>query len=207
MIKTNTAQEDIDQAVTILKGGGLIAFPTETYYGLGVDPFNESALKRLFALKNRPAVKPVLLLIPSRDHLERLTNSIPPVAEKLMDSFWPGPLTIVLPARSELSELVTGGTGTVGVRISPHPVSRMLLQAYDGPLTATSANRSGERPAITGNGVKKKFGNDVDMVLGSGSTPGEKPSTLIGFSEDSIECIREGRISFADIQSALQQDV
>lgn len=207
MTLSGTVHEDIDQAVEILRGGGLIAFPTETYYGLAVDPFSESALKRLFTIKNRPAIKPVLLLIPSRDHLARLTSNVPDEAEILMDRFWPGPLTVVLSARKELSEMLTGGTGTVGVRISPHPLTHALMQAFDGPLTATSANRSGGKPAVSGEEVIDIFGDEIDMLLDGGRTPGQKPSTLVGFSEDAVECIREGCISSDAIQSALQHDV
>lgn len=141
MTLSGTVHEDIDQAVEILRGGGLIAFPTETYYGLAVDPFSESALKRLFTIKNRPAIKPVLLLIPSRDHLARLTSNVPDEAEILMDRFWPGPLTVVLSARKELSEMLTGGTGTVGVRISPPPGDA----APSGIECGFHANHSSER--------------------------------------------------------------
>ena len=194
---------DINQAAAILKDGGLIAFPTETYYGLAVDPFNEAALKRLFSVKKRPAVKPVLVLIPSREHIFQMIDAVPDAAGKLMDRFWPGPLTMVFSARRELSVMLTGGTGTVGVRISPHPIAQALLKAHGGPLTATSANISGERAAVTAAEVKNTFGNDIDMVLGGGRTPGEKPSTLIKFNGNSIECIREGCIPFSEITLAI----
>ena len=197
-------QEDFHQAAHILREGGLIAFPTETYYGLAVDPFNESALQRLFAVKNRPSVKPVLVLIPTREHLGRMTDTVPAGAERLMDRFWPGPLTMVFPARKGLSDMLTGGTGTVGVRISPHHVPQTLLQIYDGPLTATSANRSGGKAAVSEKEVHEIFGDDIDMILGSGSTPGHKPSTLIGFSGHTIECIREGCIPCVEIMQFLE---
>jgi L-threonylcarbamoyladenylate synthase len=194
---------DINQAAAILKDGGLIAFPTETYYGLAVDPFNEAALKRLFSIKKRPAVKPVLVLIPSREDIFQMIDAVPDAAGKLMDRFWPGPLTMVFSARRELSVMLTGGTGTVGVRISPHPIAQALLKAYGGPLTATSANISGEIAAVTEAEVKNTFGSDIDMVLGGGRTPGKKPSTLIKFNGNSIECIREGCIPFSEITRAI----
>ena len=203
MTHISILSNDINQAAAILSDGGLIAFPTETYYGLAVDPFNEKALKRLFTIKKRPAVKPVLVLIPSREDIFRVTDTVPDAADQLMDRFWPGPLTMVFSARKELSVILTGGTGTVGVRISPHPVAQALLQAYGAPLTATSANRSGGSPAITASEVKGIFGDDIDMVLEGGSTPGKKPSTLIKFKGNSIECIREGCIPFTEITQAL----
>ena len=198
------SQEDFHQAAQILREGGLISFPTETYYGLGVDPFNESALQRLFAIKNRPSVKPVLVLIPTRRHLKSLIDTAPAVADLLMDKFWPGPLTMVFPARKGLSEMLTGGTATIGIRISPHPVPEALLQVYGGPLTATSANRSGERAAVTDTEVKEIFGDDVDMILSGGRTPGHKPSTLVGFSDQTVDCIREGCIPCAEITEFLE---
>ena len=204
MSEINPTQEDIHQAAQILREGGLIAFPTETYYGLAVDPFNEVALQRLFAVKNRPTVKPVLVLIPSRKHLGRMTETIPVAAESLMEKFWPGPLTMVFPAQKRLSEMLTGGTGTIGVRISPHPVPQALLQVYNAPLTATSANRSGGEAAVSETDVYEIFGDDVDMILGKGRTPGHKPSTLIGFSGKNIDCIREGCIPCVEIVQFLK---
>ena len=202
MTNISILNNDIHQAASILRDGGLIAFPTETYYGLAVDPFNEKALERLFSIKKRPAVKPVLVLIPSREDIFRVTDAVPDAADQLMDRFWPGPLTMVFSARKELSSMLTGGTGTIGVRISPHPVAQALLHAYGEPLTATSANRSGGSPAITASEVEEIFGDDIDMVLEGGRTPGKKPSTLITFTGNSIECIREGCIPFSEITQA-----
>ena len=203
MTHISILNNDIHQAASILRDGGLIAFPTETYYGLAVDPFNEKSLNRLFSIKKRSAVKPVLVLIPSREDIFRVTDVVPDAADQLMDKFWPGPLTMVFSARKELSLMLTGSTGTVGVRISPHPVAQALLQAYGEPLTATSANRSGGSPAITANEVKQIFGDEIDMVLEGGRTPGKKPSTLITFNGNSIECIREGCFPFSEITQAI----
>ena len=133
-----------------------------------------------------------------------MTDVVPDIAGQLMGRFWPGPLTMVFSARKELSLLLTGDTGTVGVRISPHPVAQALLRAYGGPLTATSANRSGGKAASTESEVREIFGNDIDMVLSGGRTPGRKPSTLIGFTGNSIECIREGCIPCSEITKAIQ---
>ncbi len=199
-----TREEEIEQAAAILRDGGLIAFPTETYYGLAVDPFNESSLKRLFTVKNRPSVKPVLVLVPSRNDISRMSDAVPEAAESLMNRFWPGPLTMVFPARRELSTMLTGNTGTIGVRISSNPVAQALQNAFGGPLTATSANRSGGKAAVTEDEVREIFGGAIDMVLSGGRTSGGKPSTLIGFAGDRVECIREGCIACSEIAEAMR---
>lgn len=193
---------EIDKAASLLRAGGIVAFPTETYYGLGVDPLNEEALTRLFQVKDRPALKPVLVLVADREQLGLLAREISATARRLMDRFWPGPLTLVLPARPELSSHLTGGTGTVGVRLSPQPLASELLRIFGGPLTATSANRSGHVPAVTAAEVRAAFGSEVDLILDGGRTPGEKGSTLVGVSGSRITCIREGRLSFAEVLQA-----
>lgn len=199
------SESDIVRAAGVIREGGIVAFPTETYYGLAVDPFNESALKKLFRIKNRPEVKPVLVLVSGQDELSRVTTAIPAIAQRLMDRFWPGPLTLVLPARKELSSYITGGTNTVGVRLSSHPVAMSLLKACGIPVTATSANKSNQSPAVTANEAKRIFGNQVDLVLDGGRTPGESSSTLVGFENSGIKCIREGRIPFQEIMSYIQE--
>jgi L-threonylcarbamoyladenylate synthase len=202
--RAGTSSREIERAAAVVRGGGLIAFPTETYYGLGVDPFNERALLRLFTLKNRATVKPVLVLVADRSQVSLLASRVPHTALRLMDAFWPGPLTLVLPARADLSSLLTGGTATVGVRLSPHPDAASLVRAFGGPLTATSANRAGEPAAVTAEEVCAFFGGRVDMILDGGRTPGVQGSTLVGVGDDTVECIREGRIPFGEIRAALR---
>ncbi len=192
----------IKKAVRLLKQGGLIAFPTETYYGLGVDPFNKEALQRLFKVKRRGVDKAVLVLVADQSQVERFAYSIPAEFNKLMASFWPGPLTLVFPARSNVPELLTGGTGTVGIRQSPNSVARQLLQDFAGPITATSANRSGASPATTAAEVEEIFGSEVDLIIDGGATPGGKGSTLVGFDQE-IFCIRAGKIPFKTIRNSL----
>lgn len=193
----------IERAVAVVRQGGLIAFPTETYYGLGVDPFNEQALQRLFRLKNRGVIKPVLVLIAERQQVSLLTARVSDTAGRLMDAFWPGPLTLVLPARTSLSGLLTGGTATVGVRLSPHPGATGLVRAFGGPLTATSANLAGEPAAVTAQEVYAYFGDKVDMILDGGRTPGVQGSTLVGVGNDTVECIRRGSVPFDAILACL----
>lgn len=199
MERSGVSGREIEQAASLLRAGGIVAFPTETYYGLGVDPLNEDGLVRLFQVKNRPALKPVLVLVADREQVGLLAREISPTARTLMDRFWPGPLTLVLPACTELSPHLTGNTGTVGVRLSPHPAASELLRTFGGPLTATSANRSGHVPAVTAEEVRAAFGSEVDMVLDGGRTPGEKGSTLVGVNGNRITCIREGCIPFAEV--------
>jgi L-threonylcarbamoyladenylate synthase len=193
---------DIRIAAGTIREGGIVAFPTETYYGLAVDPFNEEALRKLFLLKGRPRLKPVLLLVADGKQLARVAVSVPAGAEKLMRHFWPGPLTLVLPARPGLSSYVTGNTGTVGVRISPHPVAGRLLAECAIPLTATSANMANGVPAVTAGEVRKIFGDRIDFVVDGGKAPGGPGSTLVGFSAGKMECIRKGRIPWGEIFEA-----
>jgi len=204
--QSGITEEQIHHAASVIQNGGLVAFPTETYYGLGADPFNEDALQQLFRVKQRSALKPVLVLIGSTDQLAMLTSSVPETARRLMDRFWPGPLTMVLPARPELSSILTGNTSTVGVRLSPHPVAAAILQACGTPLTATSANKSGDDAAVSAAEVRAIFGNEVDLVVDGGKTPGRLGSTLIGFQKGQVQCIREGCIPFQDILNAIQHD-
>lgn len=162
----------------VLATQGVIALPTETYYGLAVRPTEEPALRRLIEVKGRPADKPILVLIGNRDQLVPLVESIPPAASVLMDLFWPGPLTIVFPAAPELSPLLTAGTGTIGVRCSPLAQLRMLLEEI-GPLTGTSANRSFEPPLDRADEVQRSLGSALDMILDGGRTPGGPASTIV----------------------------
>ncbi len=194
--------EDYTEAVRLLQQGGLIAFPTETYYGLGVDPFNQQALQRLFRVKQRRTDKAVLVLVADRLQVQQLAESEPAPFTRLMDAFWPGPLTLVFPARSTLSTLLTGGTGTVGIRQSPEITAACLLQKFAGPITATSANRSGALPATTAAEVEDIFGSEVDLIVDGGATPGGQGSTLVGY-DGKVFCIRPGRIPFATVQNSI----
>ncbi len=193
----------IREAVRIVRAGGLIAFPTETYYGLGVDPFNREALARLFAVKGRQRRKPVLVLVGGQDGIGSLARAVPEPYARIMDRFWPGPVTLVFQARPGIPDLLTGDTGTVGIRQSPHPCAVRLLDRLGGPLTATSANRSGAPAARTAAEVRRIFGSEVDLVLDDDATPGHLPSTLVGLGEGGLVCLREGAVPFAEILAVL----
>jgi L-threonylcarbamoyladenylate synthase len=190
---------DLNRAVAVLNSGGVVAFPTETYYGLAVDPFNPLALNHLFTLKQREISKPILTLVDDRESLLVLVQSVPAVYSALMDTFWPGPLTLIFQAKLNLPALLTAGTSTIGVRQSSHPFARQLLRAFGKPLTATSANISGRSAAIDAYEVKAQFGSKIDLIFDGGKTPGIGGSTIVGLEGDKPRLIREGVIPFAEI--------
>jgi len=192
-------RQDLNAALLVLKQGGVVAFPTETYYGLAVDPFNRQAVERLFQLKCRPAAKPILLLIDKQERLSNLAAEIPSQFLHLMDRFWPGPLTLIFPAQQGLSHTLTAGTGTVGVRISSHPLASALCALAGGTITATSANLSGLPPAVSEHEILAQFGTRLDWLLKGGPTQGGSPSTIVTTHGDSLRVVRQGAIPFSEI--------
>lgn len=191
---------DLEKAVEIIREGGVVAFPTETYYGLACDPFSKAALSRLFALKRRSPDKPVLTLIDHENQLPLLVKDVPSLFVPLMESFWPGPLTLIFQALDDLPELLTGYKSTVGVRISSHPVARRLVEAVGQPITATSANFSGHPAAVSAREVSEQLGPDIDFILDAGETPGGKGSTIVGINDHGeLMILREGVIPAAQI--------
>lgn len=188
------------RAVAILRSGGIVAFPTETYYGLAVDPFNPRALDRLFAVKRRPRAMPILVLVSGVEQLDLLASELPPMYAGLIRRFWPGPLTLIFPALATLPAQLTGGTGTVGIRRSPLSAANRLLTAFGGPITATSANLSGRPAALTADEVHRVFGDRLDYILDGGATPGGSGSTLVGIRDADLHCLREGTIPFAQVR-------
>ena len=197
-----TALESLSQRVkTITQRGGIVAIPTETYYGLGVDPFNQKAVDRLLAAKGRENGKPILVLIGSLEQLSSLVQVVSSVASILIDAFWPGPLTILFPAHPSLPRDLTAGTGLVGVRLSSCQPLRELLQRV-GPLTGTSANRAGAPPAQTAEAVQEALEDEVELIVDAGPTPGGLPSTVVE-TRESPRIIREGAIERAAIEATL----
>ena len=190
------------RVTTSLRQGGVIAIPTETYYGLGADPFNPGSVRHLAKVKGRINGKPILLLIGAREQLSDLVDHVPPAAIALMEAFWPGPLTIVFPARTGVHELITAGTGTVGVRWTSLAALADILQRV-GPLTGTSANRSGETPARTAHEVQQALGDKIDLIIDAGTMPGGLPSTVVQV-QGQTQIVREGTITRASIQQALR---
>lgn len=199
------SEEACLRAVEVIRSGGVVAFPTETYYGLGVDPFNTNALRRVFTIKERSPHLPILTLVAEDGITDGLANYVPTPFHQLMSTFWPGPLTLVCDALPTVPALLTGGTGTVGIRQSSSSIARKLVAAFGGPITATSANVSGSPPAVNAKEVMQSLGTTVDFIIDGGPTPGGKGSTLIGFADDSVYCIREGIIAYKDILQELGQ--
>jgi L-threonylcarbamoyladenylate synthase len=186
----------------IVRRGGIVAIPTETFYGLGVNPFDEEAVDRLLRVKGRGDGKPILVLIGSLEQLPCVTRIVSPVARILIDAFWPGPLTLLFPALPSLPDNLTAGTGMVGVRLSScEPLVELLRRI--GPLTGTSANRTGRPPAQTARMVEEELGHDVDAIIDAGSTAGGLPSTVIDVRQP-IRVIREGAVTRQMIQNVLQ---
>lgn len=181
-----------DRARRVLEESGLIAVPTESFYGLAADPFDEQALARLWQVKGRSEGKPILVLIGDESQLGPFVRSIPHAAHILMNVFWPGPLTIVFPAAVGLSDAVTAGTGSIGIRLSAWQPLRDLLRRV-GPVTGTSANREGIPPPTTVEEVQDNLGNVLDLIIDAGPTPGGRPSTVIDI-RGPIRIIRDGAI-------------
>jgi L-threonylcarbamoyladenylate synthase len=188
----------IKKAAQIILQGGIIAFPTESFYGLAADALNEAALKKIFQVKKREEGKPLLLLIADQSWLKGLVQNISPLAERLTKKFWPGPLTLVFNASPQISPLLTADTGKIGVRLSPHPVTQALVEAVGRAVTGTSANLSGRPGILTAREVFQSLGESLDAVLDGGKTPGGPGSTVLDVSDPSPRLIREGMISRAD---------
>jgi len=198
------SKSSLREAGEVVRGGGVIAFPTETFYGLGVDPLNVPAVQRLYDLKGRsPQTSPILVLIRSRRELRALVSEITPAAERLMQACWPGPLTLVFRAAEAVSSVLTAGTGTIGVRLSAYPDVQRVLEIIGGPLTGTSANRTGQPPATTADEVERAFGADVDLIVNGGPTPGGLPTTVVDTTVSPPRLIREGCVSHASLRAVL----
>ncbi len=186
--------QNINQAADIIKNGGLIAYPTETVYGLGADPHNDEAVQKIFTAKGRAEDKGIILLIRGVDDLSTLVHTVSPTAQILIEVFWPGPLTLVFRANRDLSPALLGGRDTIALRHSSSSVASRLLFALGGPLTSTSANRSAEPPARSAYEVENALGDHLDLILDGGPSDTTLPSTLVDVSSDRVILLREGAI-------------
>ena len=189
----------IARVVTVLRGGGLVAFPTETFYGLGAAALQPAAVRRVLDAKGRADGKPILVLVDGVPMVERIAATISAEARRLMARYWPGPLTLVLAAAAGVPEAITAGTGTIGVRLSSHPVAQALVRALGEPVTATSANRTGGMPPTTAAAVLAELGDDVELVLDGGATLGGEPSTVLDVTTDPPRVIRQGAVVVAGL--------
>ena len=195
--------EAISTAIAALKRGDVIAFPTETLYGLGADALNPAAVEKVFQLKGRDAANPIPVLIADREMLVDLVSEIPPLAENLIARFWPGPLTIVLAARRDIPRPLVNAAGGIGVRISSQPIAAELVQALGRPLTATSANPSRKPPARTAQAAREYFSRQLDIFIDGGTLTSSTGSTVVELVQDSIKIIREGEIERSQIAHVL----
>ncbi len=187
----------------MLRAGGLVAIPTETVYGLAADASNPAAVERIFSVKARPVHHPLIVHIASAELFGDWASTIPPTAAVLADACWPGPLTLLVPRAHHVSDVVTGGLSTVGVRVPAHPMTLELLQRFGGGLAAPSANRFGRVSPTTADHVRADLGSDVDFVLDGGPCPVGVESTIVDCTVDPPQVLRPGGISADEITSLL----
>ncbi len=198
--------ERIVRAATLVRRGEVIAFPTDTLYGLAADPFNEAAVERVFAIKERPPDAPLLLLVDSVEMAERCAERLPPLFQRLAARFWPGPLTLVVDASARIPALVTANTGRVGLRLPAAAIAVALVRAVGGPVTATSANRSGMGACRSAADVQAALGDRLPLIVDGGPSPLAQPSTIVGIRDSSWEMIREGAILAAELAGVLKSE-
>ena len=199
----NETAETLSVALQALTRGDVIAFPTETLYGLGADALNEAAVENVFELKGRDRSNPFPVLVTDQEMLHTLVTEIPTIAQRLMDRYWPGPLTLVLPGRKNIPKPLCNRSGGVAVRISSQPIATLLVNGLGRPLTATSANPSGKEPARTLQETKKYFAGQVEVFVDGGTLTSKSGSTVVEVMEDRIKIIREGEISGSELRQFL----
>lgn len=195
-------EENIKKAAAMIRVGGVVVYPTETVYGIGCAPQIPEAAKRVCFIKGR-ADKPLPLACSDTEEARRIAE-FNPAAERLAERFWPGPLTIVLPAKVEYSVWVTHGAKTLGVRVPNHRVSQDLAMLSGGVIVTTSANKSEELPALTAGEAADKIGEGIDVILDDGRSPGGKPSTVLDLSGEQAWILRPGPITADQIKSVLR---
>jgi L-threonylcarbamoyladenylate synthase len=197
------SDREIERAVKILEAGGLVAFPTETVYGLGADASNPNAVRRIFTAKGRPADHPLIVHLASAAMLPEWAREVPPAAHILAQHFWPGPLTLILERAAGVIDEVTSGQGTVGLRVPSHPLAQALLRAFEGGLAAPSANRFGRISPTTAQHVRDELGDRIDLILDGGACEVGIESTIVAVSGPTPVLLRPGRIGKEEIESLL----
>lgn len=191
------------EAVTRLRAGGLVAFPTETVYGLGADARNPAAVARIFAAKGRPADHPLIVHLPDASQLTEWARDVPRAARRLARTFWPGPLTMILPRANGVPDAVTGGLDTIALRVPNHPLALALLRAFGGGIAAPSANRYGRVSPTRVEHVREELGAAVDLVLDGGPCSVGIESTIVDLSGDRVRILRPGAITKRDLMGLL----
>ena len=194
---------EVRRAAQILRAGGLVAFPTETVYGLGADAANEKAMARLYAVKRRPAHHPVIVHFAAAQAAFDWAREVPDAARKVAQKFWPGPLTLILKRSRQARDFVTGAQDTVGLRVPSHPVAQELLRLFDGAIAAPSANRFGLVSPTTAAHVRDDLGKDVDLVLEGGASDVGIESTIVDLSGATPVLLRPGHISKAEVEALI----
>jgi L-threonylcarbamoyladenylate synthase len=190
-------------AAEVIRSGGLVAFPTETVYGLGCDASNAEAVARVFEVKQRPSFDPLIVHIEALSSLDRLVSAISPGEHRLMDAFWPGPLTLVLRKGANVPELVTAGLSTVAIRMPAHPVARALIREAGVPIAAPSANPFGYVSPTTAEHVRHALGDRIDLILDGGPCPIGVESTIVSMAGVQPEILRPGALPLSDIEAII----
>jgi L-threonylcarbamoyladenylate synthase len=195
---------ELNKAASIIRSGGVVAFPTESFYGLGVSAWDEKAIQRLFAIKKRQENQPILLLISTSSLLNQYVNHIPDIATQIMETFWPGGLTLIFEANPDIPHMLTSGTGKIGLRLSSHPLATALARAVGTPITGTSANISGQAACSSAEEVRHSLGSRIDFVLDGGETEGGKGSTVLDITVDPPVILREGMVTREQLEVYLK---
>jgi L-threonylcarbamoyladenylate synthase len=191
----------VHRAAEIIQRGGIVAFPTETVYGLGADAFNPLAVARIFEVKRRPYFDPLIVHVADPSNVEELAKEIPSNAKKLVEKFWPGPLTVVLSREEDVPDIVSAGLPTVAIRMPNHPMALGLIKECKCPIAAPSANPFGYLSPTTAEHVREQLGGQVDLILDGGPCPVGVESTIVSFSENKPRLLRPGGISLEEIES------
>ncbi|MFO0837862.1 MAG: L-threonylcarbamoyladenylate synthase [Phycisphaerae bacterium] len=197
-----TDPDAIARAAEVIRAGGLVAFPTETVYGLGADALNAAAVRDIFVAKGRPAINPIIVHAADVSHARDVTREWPALAARLAARFWPGPLTLVLRRAATIPDEVTAGLDTVGVRVPAHPIALTLLSAANRPIAAPSANRSSHLSPTTAKHVLRDLDGRIDLLIDGGATPGGIESTVLDLTSDSPRLLRPGLLEVAEIEAA-----
>lgn len=196
-------QTEIEEAVAALRAGDLVAFPTETVYGLGANAADPAAVGKIFNAKGRPADHPVIVHLDHARYLHRWVAEVPPLAELLAAKFWPGPLTLILPKAENVNDIVTGGQDSIGIRVPSHPIAQQLLTAFGGGIAAPSANRFGRLSPTKPEHVRDELGAAVGVVLDGGDSPIGLESTIVSCLGNEVRLLRPGFISRSQLEQAV----
>src|SRR5205085_10456480 len=196
-------QVEIESAVQALRDGELVAFPTETVYGLGANAQNPAAVAKIFAAKGRPPNHPVIVHLDSPRFLHRWVREVPEAAMRHAESFWPGPFTMVMPRAANVHDVITGGQDTIAIRVPAHPMAQQLLTAFGGGIAAPSANRFGRVSPTRAEHVREEFGDAVRVVLDGGESQIGLESTIVSFDGEQVRLLRPGFITYSQLKEVV----